>query len=325
MGVRLSLLGISALLRLATVVTEAPRSTGSDIRDTTKWTVVEFDKRNVSLPCAVDTSGLPLLHVGWYMCRIQMIQECRSGSEKRKIAHIENMSNVSIVRPDEFDLTLNGSLIILRILSKYNKMIFLCKGKVRFHRHHENFTILHLVFPSTSRPSLRPTTPDIPIATGPSSSVLEQAEIPSIEATILKHQLRWGGHVSPMEDHRLPKIVMYGELSTGHRVRGAPKKRFKGSLKKSLSTCNIDHKEWSDLATDRGTWHHTINQATAQFEEDRRELLKDKRQRRKARPASTITPDITLLCRYCPRICLSRIGLVSHERACSRRQRGQPS
>ncbi|XP_022787052.1 uncharacterized protein LOC111327198 [Stylophora pistillata] len=170
MGVRLSLLGISALLRLATVVTEAPRSTGSDIRDTTKWTVVEFDKRNVSLPCAVDTSGLPLLHVGWYMCRIQMIQECRSGSEKRKIAHIENMSNVSIVRPDEFDLTLNGSLIILRILSKYNKMIFLCKGKVRFHRHHENFTILHLVFPSTSRPSLRPTTPDIPIATGPSSS-----------------------------------------------------------------------------------------------------------------------------------------------------------
>ena len=79
-----------------------------------------------------------------------------------------------------------------------------------------------------------------------------------------------------MEDHRLPKIVMYGELSTGHRERGAPKKRFKDSLKKSLSTRNVNHKKWSDLATDRGTWRHTINQATAQFEEDRRKVLKDR-------------------------------------------------
>ncbi|KAI8515737.1 hypothetical protein Bbelb_065500 [Branchiostoma belcheri] len=65
--------------------------------------------------------------------------------------------------------------------------------------------------------------------------VLERAGILSIDATLLNIQLRWAGHVSRMEDHRLPKIVLYGELSTGHRNRGAPKKRFKGSLKKSLS------------------------------------------------------------------------------------------
>ena len=80
---------------------------------------------------------------------------------------------------------------------------------------------------------------------------------------------------------------MFGELSTGHCERGAPNKRFKGSLKKSLSTCNIYHKQWSDLAADRGTWRHTIYQASAQFEEDRREASKDKRQRRNARAAST--------------------------------------
>ncbi|XP_022800061.1 uncharacterized protein LOC111337933 [Stylophora pistillata] len=134
--------------------------------------------------------------------------------------------------------------------------------------------------------------------------VLEQAEIPRIEAMILKRQLRWAVHVPRMEDHRLPKIVMYGELSIGHRERGAPRKRLKDSLKKSLRTCNIDHKEWSDLATDRGIWRHTMNQATAQFEKDRREVLEDKRQRRKARAASTFTPDTTFLCRYCPQICL---------------------
>ena len=40
---------------------------------------------------------------------------------------------------------------------------------------------------------------------------------------------------------------MVGKLSTGHRERGAPKKRFKGSLKKSLTTYNIDHRQWSGL------------------------------------------------------------------------------
>ena len=70
--------------------------------------------------------------------------------------------------------------------------------------------------------------------------VLQQAGITSVEAMLMKTQLRWAGHVSRMEDHRLPKIVLYGELSTGHRDRGAPKKRYKDSLKKSLSTCHID-------------------------------------------------------------------------------------
>ena len=155
--------------------------------------------------------------------------------------------------------------------------------------------------------------------------VLEQAEVPSIEAMILKYQLRWAGHVSRLEDHRLPKIVIFGELSSGHRDIEAPKKRFKDNLKKSLTACNIDHRQWSNLAADRVAWRHTIHQAAAQFELDRKNSLKDKRQRRKARAASTTTPNFSFPCSHCSRPCLSRIGLVSHERACSRRQRGQTS
>ena len=64
--------------------------------------------------------------------------------------------------------------------------------------------------------------------------VLERADITSIEAMLLKIQLRWAGHVARMEDHRLPKIILYGELSSGLRNRGAPKKRYKNTLKKSL-------------------------------------------------------------------------------------------
>lgn len=153
--------------------------------------------------------------------------------------------------------------------------------------------------------------------------VLEQAETPSIEAMLLKYHLRWAGHVSRMEDQRLPKIALYGELSAGHRGRGAPKKRFKDCLKKSLTICHVDHKCWSDLAADRDAWRETIFKAVNEFEENRRDAQKDKRRRRKARAASDTTPDTTFTCRHCSRICLSRIGLFSHERAC--RRRGQPS
>ena len=46
------------------------------------------------------------------------------------------------------------------------------------------------------------------------------AKVITIEAIILKTQLCWAGHVSRMEDNRVPKIVLYTELSTGHRDRG---------------------------------------------------------------------------------------------------------
>ena len=38
--------------------------------------------------------------------------------------------------------------------------------------------------------------------------VLEMAKVTSIEAMLLKTQLRWAGHASRMEEHRLPKIVL---------------------------------------------------------------------------------------------------------------------
>ena len=148
--------------------------------------------------------------------------------------------------------------------------------------------------------------------------VLERAETTSIEAELLKSQLRWAGHVFRMEDHRLPKIALYGELSTGYRDKGAPKKRYKDSLKKSLGVCHIDHRQWSTLAADRKIWRHTTHQAISSFEDSRRASLKNKRQRRKNRETLAPNPDQTFTCSRCGRTCLSRIGHVSHERACGR-------
>ena len=118
-------------------------------------------------------------------------------------------------------------------------------------------------------------------------------------------------------DHRLPKIVLYGELSTGHRDRGAPKKRYKDSLKKSLSTCHIDHRQWSALAMTRGL--ATCRTFSSSFESNRANaaILEEKRSRRKNRVATAPTPESSFPCIGSK--CLSRIGLVSHQRACARR------
>ena len=51
---------------------------------------------------------------------------------------------------------------------------------------------------------------------------MEKAEIHSIEAMRLKYHHRWAGHVSRMEEHRLPKVALYGEMSTVHEEIGGP-------------------------------------------------------------------------------------------------------
>ena len=51
---------------------------------------------------------------------------------------------------------------------------------------------------------------------------------------MLQVQLRWAGHVTRMEDVRMPKAVFFSELEEGKRDRGAPRKRYKDQLQSQL-------------------------------------------------------------------------------------------
>ncbi|KAJ7410863.1 hypothetical protein WISP_106036 [Willisornis vidua] len=126
-------------------------------------------------------------------------------------------------------------------------------------------------------------------------SVLEQAGDTSIEAMLMRTQLCWAGHVSRMENYRLPKIVLYGELATGH----------------------IDCHQWSTLASNWDSWRHTIHYAATSFENAHRISLKEKRQCRKNR-SSPVSPKETFRYAFCDWTCLSRINLFSNQHACSK-------
>ena len=144
--------------------------------------------------------------------------------------------------------------------------------------------------------------------------------MPSIEATILQHRLRWVGHIARMPPTRLPKIILYGELAEGKRPRGGPKRRFKDQLKRSLAQANIPDNNWEPIAHERHSWKVRVREGVEAFEAERRSQVDLKRQERKRRQAAT-PPPATLPCDYCPRLFRHRLGLLSHVRAHKRHQK----
>ena len=66
------------------------------------------------------------------------------------------------------------------------------------------------------------------------TEVFERTNCISIEAMLLKSFLRWTGHVIRMEDHRIPKQLLFGELVQGYRKQGRPCKSFKDTVKAGL-------------------------------------------------------------------------------------------
>ncbi|XP_076059470.1 uncharacterized protein LOC143036099 [Oratosquilla oratoria] len=75
-------------------------------------------------------------------------------------------------------------------------------------------------------------------------NVLTQAGMASMFALLSQRQLRWLGHVSRMDDGRIPKNVLNGELATGSRPAGRPILRYKDVLKRDLKVGDINPASW---------------------------------------------------------------------------------
>ena len=151
----------------------------------------------------------------------------------------------------------------------------------------------------------------------PNKDVLECAGIPSMFKMLSQRRLRWLGHIRRMEDGRLPKDVLYGELTSGSRPVGRPMLRYKDVCKRDMKPAVISPGSWEAAAADRSNWRHMVRTGVRRAEARREELWHHKRERKRARAASAPSQPTFYTCSYCNKDCLSRIGLYSHSRRCS--------
>ena len=96
---------------------------------------------------------------------------------------------------------------------------------------------------------------------------------------LTRRKLRWAGHVVRMDEGRLPKQVLYGELASGTRARGRPKIRFKDTLKSNISSCGLP--KWETAATNRSKWQTSVFEGTKVWKEVRVAERREARLRRK--------------------------------------------
>ncbi|KAI0236502.1 hypothetical protein LSAT2_012947 [Lamellibrachia satsuma] len=86
------------------------------------------------------------------------------------------------------------------------------------------------------------------------SDILDRARIRSMYSLLSPRRLRWLGHVRRMEDGRLPKDILYGQLTSGARPVGHPALRFKDACNRDMKACDFSPKGWEAVAEDRTMW-----------------------------------------------------------------------
>ena len=72
------------------------------------------------------------------------------------------------------------------------------------------------------------------------NSILKRAGLDSIQSLLKQRRLRWLGHVRRMEDGRIPKDLLYGELVKGKRSQGRPKQCYRNVCRNDMRDCGID-------------------------------------------------------------------------------------
>lgn len=149
----------------------------------------------------------------------------------------------------------------------------------------------------------------------PDTEVLRRARIPSMETLLAQDRLRWAGHVCRMGTNRIPKQLLYGQLSTRKRKIGKPKLRFVDNLRNSLKDANMDLLKWEDITQNRTNWRKSVWKGTMEFNERQLKNRERKRAKRKGLLGAHGTSDATpWTCSDCGRTCGGRLGLVQHQR-----------
>ena len=90
------------------------------------------------------------------------------------------------------------------------------------------------------------------------ADVLSRAGLPSMYTLLRQRRLRWLGHVRRMDDGRIPKYILYGELALGSRTTGHHHLRYKDVCVRDMKAVDIDHMFWEGLAADHTKWRSAL-------------------------------------------------------------------
>ena len=71
------------------------------------------------------------------------------------------------------------------------------------------------------------------------ADVLSRASLPTMYSLFRQCRLRWLGHVHRMEDGRIPKNILYGELALGRRTTGRPHLRYNDVCVRDMKAVDI--------------------------------------------------------------------------------------
>jgi len=134
---------------------------------------------------------------------------------------------------------------------------------------------------------------------------------------LMQSQLRWCGHVHRMPDSRIPKQLLYGQLTGSTRSQGGQRKRYKDYLRLTLKSCDISNLTWDSTASDRAKWRRLCHSSLDQFESQRIANLEDRRACRKDPTSAQKSTVGTFSCEHCGRTCTSKIGMFAYRRSCN--------
>ena len=87
----------------------------------------------------------------------------------------------------------------------------------------------------------------------------------SIEATLRRRRILFAGFVAHIEDTRLPKCVMFGEMVGGTGCVGGQEKEWMGYFLDDIRAFGINADQWTTAAQDEGEWRRTAEQGTEHF------------------------------------------------------------
>ena len=92
-----------------------------------------------------------------------------------------------------------------------------------------------------------------------------KTESENIEATLRRRRILFAGFVVRMEDTRLPKCVMFGEMVGGAGCVGGQEKEWMGSFLDYLRAFGTNADQWTTAVQDEGEWCRTTEQGAEHF------------------------------------------------------------